>query len=104
MSLITGKYFDVPGYESGLEQYECGTSLPLKATRRRFFQSVVGKWDDELSVVDSRVEMSREAYRHQVSPQDLVGLVDRVRQNNVYGEDKDEDEEDDDDVVMSADP
>ncbi len=101
MSLITGKYFDVPASESGFEHYECGT-LPLKATRRRFFQSVVGKWDDELSVVDSRVEMSREAYKHQVCPQDLVGLVDRVRQNDAYGED-DEDEEDDDDVAMSVD-
>lgn len=99
MSLITGKYFDLPAYESGFEQYE-----PFKTTKRRFFQSVVGKWNDELNVVDSRVEMSREAYRHQVCPQDLVGLVNRVGQNTAYGEDKDEDEDDDDDVVMSADP
>jgi histone deacetylase 1/2 len=94
MSLVTGKYFDVPVYEGGFEHYECGT-LPLKATGRRFFQSGIGKWDDELSVVDLRVEISREAYRHQ----DLVGLVDRVRQNDANGED----DEDEDEGAMSVD-
>lgn len=102
MSLITGKYFDIPAYESGFEHFENGT-LPLKATRRRFFQSGAGKWDDELSVVDSRVDMTREAYKHQVCPQDLVGLVDKVRQNDAYGEDDEEEDEEDEEVAMSVD-
>jgi len=95
MSLITGKYFDVPMYEGGFEHYECGT-LPFKATGRRFFQSGIGKWDDELSVVDLRVDISREAYRNQ----DLVGIVGRARQNDAADG---EDDEDEDEGAMSVD-
>jgi hypothetical protein len=111
MSLITGKYFDVPAYEGGFEHYEYG-AVPLSmngkaamnanlATRRRFFQSVPGsKWDEELNVVDERAERAREALKYQVRPQDLVGIVDRGR----IGEDEDdEDDEAEDEVAMSVD-
>lgn len=113
MSLITGKYFDVPPYESGFEHYDIGgavSNLYLKAssagpssTRRRFFQSGAGKWDEEamLSAVDARVEMSKEVVQYHVLPQDIVGLLERG------GKRLDDDEEDDDDdreeVAMSVD-
>jgi hypothetical protein len=79
MSLITGKYFDVPAYEGGFEHYEHGmlpTPINGKAasvggvgsmnanlmTRRGFFQSAAGsRWDEELNVVHEKVERAREA-------------------------------------------
>ncbi|KAF8967474.1 hypothetical protein BDZ97DRAFT_2056877 [Flammula alnicola] len=46
MSLLTGQYYDVPIQEHGFEHYECG-ALPVKGTKRRFFQSGPGApWDD----------------------------------------------------------
>jgi hypothetical protein len=109
MSLMTGKYFDVPAYEGGFEYGMAPISMNGKGspsfvggmmTRRRFFQSAVGsRWDEELNVVDEKVERARDALRYQVGPQDLVGIVDRGR----IGEDEDEEDEDEDEVAMSVD-
>ena len=101
MSLLTGKYFDIPSYESGFEHYECG-AVPVKSTRRRFFQSGDGKWDD-LNAVDSAVNTGKEG--HQVRLQDLAGLMERGgRGMDIYDEEEDVDEgEDEDEVAMSID-
>jgi len=107
MSLITGKYFDVPAYENGFEHYDFGgavSNLQLKAsssTRRRFFQSGAGKWDEEmvLSVVDARVEKSKEAIQYQVRPQDIAGLLERGGKRL----DDEEEDEEDEEVAMSVD-
>lgn len=104
---MTGKYFDVPRYEGGFEDYGAvvasGKSAPLSAsltTRRRFFQSAAGsRWDEELNVVDERVERALEALKYQVRAQDLVGIVDRGR----IGEDGDDEDDEDDEVAMSVD-
>ena len=114
MSLITGKYFDVPAYENGFEQYDIGgavSNLYLKApsvgtssARRRFFQSGAGKWDEEamLSAVDARVEKSKEAVQYQVLPQDIVGLLERGGKR-LDDEEEAEEEEDREEVAMSVD-
>jgi len=116
MSLLTGKYFDVPTYEGGYEHYEYGMVMNGKGsssmgsvvgnmnatlmTRRRFFQSTEGsRWNEELNVVDEKVERARDALKYQVRPQDLVGIVDRGR----IGEDEDEEDEEEDEVTMSVD-
>jgi len=116
MSLVTGKYFDVPTYEGGFEHYEYGMVMNGKGsssvggvvsnmnatlmTRRRFFQSAEGsRWDEELNVVDERVERARDAWKYQVRPQDLVGIVDRAR----IGEDDEDEDEEEDEVTMSVD-
>jgi histone deacetylase 1/2 len=44
MSLLTGKYFDVPVHENGFAHFDCGAPLS-KTTKRRFF-NYPEKWDD----------------------------------------------------------
>jgi histone deacetylase 1/2 len=44
MSLLTGKYFDIPTHEHGYTHFENG-AVPGKAAKRRFFQSTA-RWDD----------------------------------------------------------
>jgi len=113
---MTGKYFDVPASEGGFEHYEYGTvpvsssSMNGKATgsmghmnlttRRRFFRSAaVSRWDEEVNVVDEKVERVRDALRYyQLRLHDLVEIVDRA----MIGEDE-EDEEDEEEVAMSVD-
>lgn len=79
-------------------------SLSMNAnlnTRQRFFQSGgESMWDEEVNVVDERVERAWEALKYQVRLQDLVEILDWGR----IGEEDDEDDNDDnDEVVMSVD-
>lgn len=101
MSLLTGQYFDVPTHESGFGHYDCGAA-PVKTTRRRFFQSGDGKWDD-MNVVDAAVGVGREGFGNQVKLQDLASIMERGgRGMDIYAEDDEEDAEDEDDVAMSV--
>ncbi|KAF9524494.1 histone deacetylase RPD3 [Crepidotus variabilis] len=97
MSLLTGQYFDVPSHEGGFAPDLPSTGPLRTASRRRFFQSGDGGvWDDDYNVVDAAVDRARDAYRYQVRPQDLAGLLDRTGRIGLYGEDGDEDEEEGD--------
>jgi histone deacetylase 1/2 len=49
MSLLTGKYFDIPTHEHGYTHFESGAA-PGKAAKRRFFQSAA-RWDDAAECV-----------------------------------------------------
>jgi histone deacetylase 1/2 len=49
MSLLTGKYFEIPVQEDGYEHFNCGV-LPAKTSRRKFFHSSAS-WDDSLDQV-----------------------------------------------------
>jgi hypothetical protein len=65
-------------------------------TRRRFFQSAAGsRWDEELNVVDEKVERAREA-NIRLGHRTLLELWTEAR----IGEDEDEE---DDDKDMSVD-
>ncbi|KAH9482165.1 histone deacetylase (class I) Clr6 [Psilocybe cubensis] len=54
MSLLTGKYYDIPTHEDEYAHYECG-SAPNKSTKRRFFSGPAGGGWDDFGGVDSRV-------------------------------------------------
>ncbi|RDB19796.1 Histone deacetylase Rpd3 [Hypsizygus marmoreus] len=49
MSLLTGRYFDVPTHEHGYSHYDCGAP-PGKTAKRRFFQSSA-RWDETVEQV-----------------------------------------------------
>lgn len=56
MSLLTGKYFDIPIHENGFSHFDGSTSIGKQPTKRRFFPDVAGKWDDVgICVVDASV-------------------------------------------------
>jgi len=115
MSIVTGKYYDIPIQENGFGHYDCGTPS-TKGTKRKFFQSVL-EWDD-VSVVDASVNLRTDILNelgfssiHGLSSaiergaQDLdEDVEDVVEGDGVDDEDQEEDqEEDEDEVEISVD-
>jgi histone deacetylase 1/2 len=115
MSIVTGKYYDIPVQENGFGHYDCGTPL-TRGTKRKFFQSVM-EWDD-VSVVDASVNLRTDMMKELgfSSIHGLAGAIERgaqdldedvedvVEGDGVDDEDQEEDqEEEDDDVEMSVD-
>lgn len=115
MSIVTGKYYDIPIQENGFGHYDCGMAS-TKGTKRKFFQSVL-EWDD-VSVVDASVNLRTDIMKElgfssihglasavERGAQDLDDDVeDVVEGEGIDEEDLEEDqEEDEDDVEMSVD-
>jgi histone deacetylase 1/2 len=112
MSLITGKYYDIPFHENGFSHFDCSTSVG-KAAKRRFFPDEPGKWDDGVvGVVDASVNVRMvggntivdgfgHGYGYAMVPE-LARIMERGGLDG-YGEDGEPDEgDDDDDVPMST--
>ena len=112
MSLITGKYYDIPN-ENGFLHLDCSTSGKL--AKRRFFLDGLGKWSDDavVGVVDAGVNARMiggntvvdgfgNGYGYAMVPE-LARIMERGGLDG-YGEDgePDEGEYDDDDVPMST--
>ena len=56
MSILTGKYYDIPIHENGFSHFDGSTSIGKQPTKRRYFPDVPGKWDDvDVCVVDASV-------------------------------------------------
>lgn len=90
MSLTTNQYFDVPIHEQGFSHYEYGAP-PVKAAKRRFFQSGA-RWDEGFE----RVLLGRKG----ASPSYSLNLLGQMERG---GQDIDEMEEDWEDGVMVVD-
>ena len=116
MSLITGKYYDIPIHENGFSHFDGSTSAGKQPTKRRFFPDAPGKWGDVgVCVVDESVntrivggnvvsEGFGNGYGYAIVP-DLARIMERGGGGlDGYGEDgePDEGEEDDEDVPMST--
>lgn len=112
MSLITGKYYDIPIHENGFSHFDMSTSIG-KPAKRRFFPDGPGKWDDTVaSVVDTSVNARMVGgntvvdgfgrYGYAMVPE-LARIMERGGLDG-YGEDgePDEGDEDDEDVPMST--
>ncbi len=78
MSIITGRYFDVPAHENGFGHFDHGAPLG-KTTKRRFF-NYQEKWDDTNGGL-----LARDAF----SP--LPGTVNLTKLMEQGGRDKDPD-------------
>jgi len=114
MSLITGKYYDIPLHENGFSHFDGSTSIGKQPTKRRFFPDPPGKWDD-VGVVDATVnartvggnivgEGYGNGFGYAMVPE-LARIMERGDGGlDGYGEDgePDEGEDDDDDVPMST--
>ena len=124
MSLITGKYYDIPIHENGFSHFDGSTSIGKQPTKRRFFPDVPGggKWDD-VGVVDASVnarmvggnvvvvggggggggEGFGNGYGYAMVPE-LARIMERGGGLDAYGEDgePEEGEEEDEDVPMST--
>lgn len=111
MSLITGKYYDIPIQENGFSHFDCSASVG-KPAKRRFFPDVPGRWDDVVGVVDASVNARMaggnidgygNGYGYGMVPE-LARIMERGGLDAGYGEDgePDEGEEDDEDVPMST--
>jgi histone deacetylase 1/2 len=114
MSLITGKYYDIPMHENGFSHFDGSTSIG-KQLKRRFFPDGPGKWDDVgVCVVDAHVnarmvggnivgEGFGNGYRYAMVPE-LARIMERGGGLDGYGEDgePDEGEDEDEDVPMST--
>ena len=117
MSLITGKYYDIPIRENGFSHFDGSTSIGKQATKRRFFPDGPWKWDDVgVCVVDASVnsrmvggnnmvggEGFGNGYGYAMVPE-LARIMERGGGLDGYGEDgePDEGEEEDEDVPMST--
>jgi histone deacetylase 1/2 len=119
MSLITGKYYDIPINENGFSHFDGSTSIGKQPnTKRRFFPDEPGKWDDVgVCVVDASVnarmvggnvvgvgEGFGNGYGYAMVPE-LARIMERGGGGlDGYGEDgePDEGEDDDEDVPMST--
>ena len=121
MSLITGKYYDIPIHENGFSHFDGSTSIGKQPTKRRFFPDGPGRWDDAVGVcvVDASVnarmvggnmvgEGFGNGYGYAMVPE-LAGIMERGGGGGAsaldgYGEDgePDEGEEEDEDVPMST--
>ena len=112
MSLITGKYYDIPIHENGFGHFD-GSTKPAK---RQFF-SDGPRWDDGVvSVVDATVNarmvggsMTNDKFGHgygYAMVPELARIMERGGGGGLdgYGEDGelDEGDEDDEDVPMST--
>jgi len=105
MSIITGKYFDIPVHEEGYAHYEHSVTT-TKAFKRRFFQSGSTDMWDESSDVDAIVNThfaASNGFSHGVS--NLTSVMERGGKtpDTSATEDEDEEEEEEDDVEMSVD-
>jgi histone deacetylase 1/2 len=118
MSLITGKYYDIPIHENGFSHFDGSTSIGKQPTKRRFFpDGPGGKWDDVgVCVVDASVNARMvggnvvvgdgfgNGYGYAMVPE-LARIMERGGGGlDGYGEDgePDEGEEEDEDVPMST--
>ena len=117
MSLLTGKYYDIPIHENGFSHFDGSTSIGKQpTTKRRFFPDVPGKvWDDVgVCVVDASVnarmvgrnivgEGYGNGYGYAMVPE-LARIMERGGGLDGYGEDgePDEGDEEDEDVPMST--
>ena len=124
MSLITGKYYDIPIHENGFSHFDGSTSIGKQPTKRRFFPDGPGKFDDVgICVVDASVnarivgrnmvgaEGFGNRYGHVMVPE-FARIMERGGGGGVgggggldgYGEDgePDEGEDEDEDVPMST--
>ena len=114
MSLITGKYYDIPVHEHGFSHFDCSTTVG-KPAKRRFFPDGP-RWDDVVvGVVDATVNARMvggnmdvdgfvgNGYGYGMVPE-LARIMERGGGTDGYGEDgePDEDEEEDEDVPMST--
>ena len=78
MSLLSGKYFDIPIRENGFSHFDGSPSISKQPTKRRFFPDVPGKWDDVgVCVVDASVNT------RMVGGNNIVG--ERFGNGNGYG-------------------
>lgn len=109
MSIITGKYFDIPPNDSGYSHYEHGAAAS-KSAKRRFFQSNpdIEIWEDDVSQVDARVNAHRSisnGFGNGIH--DLTGLMENggagTDMGSVREEEREdeEDEEEDEDIPMA---
>ena len=119
MSLITGKYYDIPIHENGFSHFDGSTSIGKQPTKRRFFPDGPGKCDDVgVFVVDASVnarmiggnivggEGLGNRYGHAMVSE-LARIMERGGSGgglDGYGEDgePDEGEDEDEDVPMST--
>ena len=116
MSLITGKYYDIPIHENGFSHFDGSTSIGKQPTKRRFFPDAPGRWDDVgVCVVDASVntriaggnmmvgERFGNGHGYAMVPE-LAKIMERGGGLDGYGEDGelDEGEEEDEDVPMST--
>ncbi|KAF9553279.1 histone deacetylase [Agrocybe pediades] len=105
MSIITGKYFDIPAGDEGYASYD----VPVpKLSKRRFFQSgMTDTWEDSNNV-DAIVDAHLGVINGFGSPRfnNLSSVLERRESPEISNstEEEDEGEEDDeDDVAMSVD-
>ena len=114
MSLITGKYYDIPIHENGFSHFDGSTSIGKQPTKRRFFPDAPGKWDDVgVCVVDASVkarivggnmidEGFGNGYGYAMVPE-LARIMERGGGLDGYGDgEPDEGEEEEEDVSMST--
>lgn len=111
MSIITGKYYEIPIQENGFGHYDYNT-MPFKAsTKRKFFQHTA--WDDLGIIIDGSIDARKEVMngytRGSSAPYyDLAGVMEQGGTgvlDSGYGEDElgEELDEDEEDVDMSVD-
>jgi histone deacetylase 1/2 len=117
MSLLSGKYYDIPIHENGFSHFDGSNSIGKQPTKRRFFPDAPGKWDDEgVCVVDASVNAKMvggnmvggegfgNGYRYAMVPE-LARIMERGGGGlDGYVEDgeAEEGEEEDEDVPMST--
>ncbi|KAH9482183.1 Histone deacetylase clr6 [Psilocybe cubensis] len=104
MSIVTGKYFDIPIHESGYNHYEYGAA-PTKSSKRIFFQSGLDIYNDDNDfegIINARTSVSN-GFGNGIH--DLHGLMERggrsLNENLEDGDDEVEGEEYEDDAAMS---
>lgn len=104
MSIVTGKYFDIPIHEGGYNHYEYGAA-PTKMSKRIFFQSGLDIYNDDNeieSIINARTSISN-GFGNGIH--DLGGLMERggrsLQEHLEEGDDEVEGEEYEDDVAMS---
>ncbi|KXN81843.1 putative histone deacetylase 1-B [Leucoagaricus sp. SymC.cos] len=85
MSLLTGRYFDVPTHELGYEHFDCGA--PTGKTAKRKFFSYPEKWDDPSGLGGLTM---RDTFSPLAKTLNLAGIMERG------GRDKEVDTVDDD--------
>ncbi|KAF8967453.1 hypothetical protein BDZ97DRAFT_1803400 [Flammula alnicola] len=102
MSIVTGKYYDIPIQENGFEHYDYGAAPSARGTKRRFFQSgLPAGWDDVGVVVDGSINLRTDILNGYDRGASLAGVMEDADPGYVDDEGGEEGDDDDDDVTMS---
>lgn len=111
MSIVTGKYYEIPIQENGFGHYDFGAVPTRGSIKRRFFQNTA--WDEIGIIIDAQIN-SRTEVLHGYAKEsngtyyNLAGVMERGGTGTLdsgYGDDDvaEEVDDDDDDEVMSVD-